>query len=209
MLFDRSLIYTRKRSMKLSQCIVRLGVSSRRYCSLILTHSYVAGRKLIMSKLLKHRNVDAHKHPKKPINRRTTVEEEEEEEEERVSKPGSISSPEMPSLQEDDAASLCDVHENAADFTDCEVEEEQASVQGSRYHGTVIEYSSYDIAVLYIVQLVFTQHHKFLSCHYFISQKLQSLKRHAIAARSLLTMELQLKKTKNQILSKLTTHQNA
>ncbi|KAK9189132.1 hypothetical protein WN944_020538 [Citrus x changshan-huyou] len=131
MLFDRSLVYTRKRSMKLSQCIVRLGVSSRRYCSLILTHSYVAGRKLIMSKLLKHRNVDAHKHPKKPINRRTTVEEEEEE---RVSKPGSISSPEMPPLQEDDAASLCGVHENAADFTDCEVEEEQASVQGSRYH---------------------------------------------------------------------------
>lgn len=155
-----------------------------------------------MSKLLKHRNVDAHKHPKKPINRRTTV-----EEEERVSKPGSISSPEMPPLQEDDAASLCGVHENAADFTDCEVEEEQASVQGSRYHGTVIEYSSYDIAVLYIVQLVFTQHHQFLSCHYFISQKLQSLKRHA--ARSLLTMELELKKMKNQILSKLTTHQNA
>lgn len=206
MLFDRSLIYTRKRSMKLSQCIVRLGVSSRRYCSLILTHSYVAGRKLIMSKLLKHRNVDAHKHPKRPINRRTTVEVEEEE---RVSKPGSISSPEMPSLQEDDAASLCGVHENAADFTDCEVEEEQASVQGSRYHGTVIEYSSYDIAVLHIVQLVFTQHHKFLSYHYFISQKLQSLKRHAIAARSLLTMELELKKTKYQILSKLTTHQNA
>lgn len=206
MLFDRSLIYTRKRSMKLSQCIVRLGVSSRRCCSLILTHSYVAGRKLIMSKLLKHRNVDAHKHPKRPINRRTTVEVEEEE---RVSKPGSISSPEMPSLQEDDAASLCGVHENAADFTDCEVEEEQASVQGSRYHGTVIEYSSYDIAVLHIVQLVFTQHHKFLSYHYFISQKLQSLKRHAIAARSLLTMELELKKMKNQILSKLTTHQNA
>lgn len=206
MLFDRSLIYTRKRSMKLSQCIVRLGVSSRRCCSLILTHSYVAGRKLIMSKLLKHRNVDAHKHPKRPINRRTTVEVEEEE---RVSKPGSISSPEMPPLQEDDAASLCGVHENAADFTDCEVEEEQASVQGSRYHGTVIEYSSYDIAVLHIVQLVFTQHHKFLSYHYFISQKLQSLKRHAIAARSLLTMELELKKTKYQILSKLTTHQNA
>lgn len=206
MLFDRSLIYTRNRSMKLSQCIVRLGVSSRRYCSLILTHSYVAGRKLIMSKLLKHRNVDAHKHPKRPINRRTTVEVEEEE---RVSKPGSISSPEMPSLQEDDAASLCGVHENAADFTDCEVEEEQASVQGSRCHGTVIEYSSYDIAVLHIVQLVFTQHHKFLSYHYFISQKLQSLKRHAIAARSLLTMELELKKTKYQILSKLTTHQNA
>lgn len=197
MLFDRSLIYTRKRSMKLSQCIVRLGVSSRRCCSLILTHSYVAGRKLIMSKLLKHRNVDAHKHPKRPINRRTTVEVEEEE---RVSKPGSISSPEMPPLQEDDAASLCGVHENAADFTDCEVEEEQASVQGSRYHGTVIEYSSYDIAVLHIVQLVFTQHHKFLSYHYFISQKLQSLKRHAIAARSLLTMELELKKMKNQIL---------
>lgn len=156
-----------------------------------------------MTKLLKPRNVDAHKHPKKPINRRTTV----EEEQERVSKPGYISSPEMPSLQADDAASSRGAHENAADFTDREVEEEQASVQGSCYHGTVIEYSSYNIAVLYIVQLDFTRYHKLLSCHFFILQKLLSLERHAIAAvtGTLLTMELEL--MKNMVSWKLTAHQ--